>query len=77
MGRYLLAEDYILKQLTASLIHPQKDLGKRFWDSVYQRTKEQFGTTQVPVNTFNKVCYVGCQALPNVNSAALSDINPN
>ena len=55
VGRDLLAEDYILKQLTASLIHPQKELGKKFWDSVYQRTKEQFGTTQIPVNTFNKV----------------------
>jgi len=55
IGCDLLAQDYILKQLTASLIYPQKDLGKKFWDAVYSRTRAQFGTTQVPVSTFNKV----------------------
>ena len=30
MGRDMLAQDYILKQLTASLIYPEKDLGKDF-----------------------------------------------
>ena len=34
MGRDLLAQDYILKQLTASLIYPEKELGKKFWDTV-------------------------------------------
>ncbi len=58
MGRDLLAQDYMLKQLTASLIYPQKDLGKAFWDKVYSRAKEMYGTTQVPVNTFNKVWIV-------------------
>jgi len=55
MGRDLLAQDYMLKQLTASLIHPQKALGKLFWAKVYAKAKEMYGTTQVPVNTFNKV----------------------
>jgi len=32
MGRDLLAQDYLLKQLTASLIYPQKALGKEFLD---------------------------------------------
>ena len=35
MGRDMLAQDYILKQLTASLIYPEKDLGKEFWNRVY------------------------------------------
>jgi len=35
MGRDLLAQDYLLKQITASLIYPEKGLGKDFWDKVY------------------------------------------
>jgi len=55
MGRDLLEQDYILKQITASLIYPEKDLGKKFWDRVYSKAQEMYGTTQIPVNTFNKV----------------------
>jgi hypothetical protein len=55
MGRDLLQQDYILKQITASLIYPEKDLGKKFWDRVYSKARQMFGTTQIPVNTFNKV----------------------
>jgi len=58
MGRDMLSQDYILKQLTASLIHPQEDLGKAFWDKVYKQVYEKYGTTKVPVNTFNKVWIV-------------------
>jgi hypothetical protein len=55
MGRDLLAQDYILKQLTASLIYPEKELGKKFWDNVYQKTQAKYGNVNIPVNTFNKV----------------------
>jgi len=58
MGRDLLVQDYMLKQLTASLIYPQKALGKTFWSKVYAKAKEMYGTTQVPINTFNKVWIV-------------------
>ena len=37
MGRDLLEQDYILKQITASLIYPEKDLGKKFWDGFMRR----------------------------------------
>ena len=62
LGRDLLAQDYILKQLTASLIYPEKDLGKEFWSKVYAKAQEQFGTTNIPVNTFNKVWILPNQA---------------
>src|ERR1700691_229934 len=62
MGRDLLAQDYILKQITASLIYPEKNLGKTFWDKVYAKAQEQYGTTQVPVNTFNKVLIMADRA---------------
>ncbi|MBF0489094.1 MAG: hypothetical protein HQL15_00565 [Candidatus Omnitrophica bacterium] len=56
MGRDMLAQDYILKQLTASLIYPEESLGKKFWNTVYERIRQETGsTTKVPVNTFNKV----------------------
>ena len=61
MGQEMLAQDYILKQLTASLIYPEKGLGKKFWDRVYEKSQQMFGTTNIPVNTFNKVWIVAGQ----------------
>ncbi len=55
MGRDLLAQDYLLKQITASLIYPEDQLGKKFWDKVYLQAQKKYGITNVPVNTFNKV----------------------
>ena len=55
MGRDLLAQDYILKQITASLIYPEDALGKKFWNKIYTKAYHQFGSTNVPINTFNKV----------------------
>jgi len=55
MGRDMLEQDYMLKQITASLIYPEKQLGKKFWDEVYSKAQAQYGTTNIPVNTFNKV----------------------
>ncbi len=63
MGRDMLAQDYILKQLTSSLIYPEKEIGKEFWSKVYVAAQAQFGTTQIPVNTFNKVWIVPSQAV--------------
>ena len=34
MGRDLLAQDYMLKQLSASLTYPETELGKKYWQSV-------------------------------------------
>lgn len=58
MGRDMLAQDYMLKQLTASLIHPEKSIGKSFWDRVYEKAYNMYGTTEIPLNTFNKVWIV-------------------
>jgi len=55
MGRDLLAQDYLLKQLTASLMYPEEDLGKEFWARIYKKAQEQYGTTDIPINTFNKI----------------------
>jgi len=44
MGRDLLAQDYLLKQVTASLIYPEDQVGKKFWKKIYEeaaRSMEQ------------------------------------
>ena len=58
MGRQMLEQDYILKQLSASLTNPDKELGQKFWSEVRSRAQKQFGTTEIPLNTFNKVWIV-------------------
>ncbi|MBF0490259.1 MAG: hypothetical protein HQL15_06515 [Candidatus Omnitrophica bacterium] len=62
MGRDLLTQDYILKQITSSLIYPEKNLGKKFWDKIYERAWKEFHTTTIGVNTFNKVWIIPDQA---------------
>jgi len=71
MGRDLLAQDYLLKQITSSLIYPEEGLGKKFWDKIYERAWREYHTTDIPVNTFNKVWIVPDQALvyESANSA--------
>lgn len=58
LGRDMLAQDYLLKQLTASLMYPEEDLGEEFWQRVYRKAQARFGTTEIPMNTFNKVWIV-------------------
>ncbi|MDP8212664.1 MAG: UTP--glucose-1-phosphate uridylyltransferase [Candidatus Zapsychrus exili] len=62
MGRDLLAQDYILKQLTASLMHPEGETGKKFWNKIYKRTKQEFGTTDINTDTLNRVWIVPSSA---------------
>ena len=70
MGRDLLAEDYILKQITASLIYPEGQIGKRFWRRVYEQAAKKFGTTDISVKTFNKVWILPEKAVVYENAKA-------
>ena len=70
MGRDLLAQDYLLKQITASLIYPEDEFGKTFWKRVYEEANKRFGTTNIPVNTFNKVWIVPEKAVVYENAKA-------
>jgi len=63
MGRDLLAQDYILKQLTASLIHPDQELGKEFWKRVSDKVREQFNGADIPTDAFSRVWVVPDKAL--------------
>ncbi|MFT5387825.1 MAG: hypothetical protein ACI9E5_000960, partial [Candidatus Omnitrophota bacterium] len=44
MGRDLLAQDYLLKQLTASLMYPENELGSSFWTEIKNRVQAEYGT---------------------------------
>ncbi len=68
MGRDLLVEDYMLKQITASLIYPKGEIGKKFWKRIYKDAEKKFGTTNVSVNTFNKVWIVPEKAVVYENN---------
>ncbi|MBF0595794.1 MAG: hypothetical protein HQL22_12630 [Candidatus Omnitrophica bacterium] len=67
MGRDLLAEDYVLKQLTSSLMYPEKALGSEVWKKIYARAYEKYGTTDIPMDTFNKVWIIPDEAEVYVN----------
>jgi hypothetical protein len=68
MGKELLSQDYLLKQIMATALYPERQLGKEFWKKVYAQAQTKFGTTNVPVNTFNKVWILPDQALVYENS---------
>jgi len=55
LGGDLLAQDYLLKQLTAALMYPEEKIGAMFWEKIYQKAKEKYHTTDIPIETFNKV----------------------
>jgi hypothetical protein len=67
MGRDMLAQDYILKQLTASLLYPEGKIGQEFWQKVYAKAQEKFGTTEIPTDLFNKVWVIPQDATVYVN----------
>ena len=58
MGKDLLGQDYLLKQLTSTLMYPEGEIGEEFWERVYKEAYARYGTTDIPVNTFNKVWIV-------------------
>jgi fructose-1,6-bisphosphatase len=66
MGRDMLAQDYLLKQLTASMMYPESEYGKAFW----QRIKQMSGGADIPTDTFNKVWI-----MPDVANVYVHDKN--
>ncbi|MFH0753733.1 MAG: hypothetical protein V2A70_04135 [Candidatus Omnitrophota bacterium] len=67
MGRDLLSEDYILKQLTSTIMYPESDKGRDFWKRVYAAAADKYGTTDIPIDTFNKVWIMPDEATVYVN----------
>jgi len=63
IGRDLLSQDYILKQVASTLTDPKTGLGKQFWQKVYQKAHQKYNTIQIPISTFNKVWIVPDKAV--------------
>ena len=62
-GRDMLAQDYLLKQLAASLTYPDRQIGKAFWKKVFNRVQTEYGSMDIPVVSFNKVWVVPQRAV--------------
>ncbi|MFH0754475.1 MAG: TolC family protein, partial [Candidatus Omnitrophota bacterium] len=58
VGKDMLTQDYLLKQLAASITFPDSVPGKKFWEQVYSRIRKEYGDIDLPVNTFSKVWVV-------------------
>ncbi len=74
MGRDMLAQDYLLKQLTASLMYPEGKIGKEFWAKVYQKVgngRDRFLLDKFKTETFNKVWIVPDEASVYVNGSSV------
>jgi len=67
LGRDMLAQDYILKQLTASMMYPEDKLGRQFWKLVYAKIESKFGPVEISTNTFNKIWIIPKEAVVYVN----------
>ncbi|MBF0533236.1 MAG: hypothetical protein HQL23_09130 [Candidatus Omnitrophica bacterium] len=55
LGRDMLASDYVLKQLTASLHHPDSAVGKQLWAKIYDLAENELGSRDAAINTLNRV----------------------
>ena len=66
MGRDMLAQDYLLKQITSSLMYPDSELGNEFWQKVYTKTRKEFGVADIPVSSFNKIWIVPDKAVIHI-----------
>jgi hypothetical protein len=58
IGRELLGQDYVLKQLAASLLFPESEGGRAFWENVYRQAWIRFGTVDIPLETQSRVWIV-------------------
>ena len=70
LGRDLLAQDYVLKQMSSSLLYPDEIIGKKFWKTIYEKALKLYGTTNIPVKTFHKIWIVPDTAVVYENKGA-------
>lgn len=75
LGKGLLSQDYVLKQLTSSLTYPESDTGKVYWERTYAEVLKIAKTTNLPVSTFNKIWIVPdrAQVYENENIAVIAE----
>ncbi len=62
MGRDVLAQDYVLKQLASSLLYPEGALGREFWARVYAETSARFDSADINMDDLSRVWIAPGQA---------------
>ncbi len=55
LGLDMVAQDYLLKQIAVSMLDTSGEMGKEFWSRIYSEAYRRYGTTDIPVDTFNKL----------------------
>jgi len=58
LGKDMLGEDYVLKQLASSLTYPESEVGKKYWDTVYKKMFAKLRTTKLTADSFSKIWIV-------------------
>lgn len=64
LGKDLLSQDYILKQLSASITDPKTDLGQQYWSTVKKNINDALGDSS-QITGFNKIWIVPNEAKVN------------
>ena len=54
MGKIMLEADLQLKKDTASLTSPQNPKGREYWDKLYKKAGELFGTENITIPTITR-----------------------
>ena len=54
MGKIMLETDLQLKKDTAQFTSPQTPEGKAYWDKLYQKAEELYGTTNITIPTLTR-----------------------
>ncbi len=62
-GRDMLSQDVVLKQLTASFMHPDSPIGRAYWNEVFARARQHYGTSNLRMNSFQKVWIIPKKAV--------------
>ncbi|MDP8212215.1 MAG: methyltransferase domain-containing protein [Candidatus Zapsychrus exili] len=62
MGRQLLIQDYLLKQVTSSLMHPEGELGKKFWNEIYGQAQNRYDLSDIETDVLSKVWIMPSEA---------------
>ena len=63
VGEDLLRQDYLLKQMAASMTFPDVEPGKSFWEQVRSKIRNKYGEVDLPLDTFSKVWVVPQKAV--------------
>ena len=72
LGHAMLEEDYRLKRLSASLLHPDTDSGRAFWRQVFKEARVRRIKPNTVFSTFQRVWIV-----PDVASVYVGEIDKN